>query len=300
MAILPSLLPPSTVKQASKDPKWRLAMQEEFDALLKYKTWDLIPPDPKHNIVDNKWISHIKQKFDGSIDRYKALLFAKGFTQHPGVDFHSTFSPVIKPTTIRIVLSLATCFAWPLHQLDVNNAFLQGHLKQPKGFEHPDYQNHICRLQKAIYGLKQDLGLLHYFLGVEVLPNANGLILSQSNYISDVLKDFSMEESKGVHFPLSTSTQLKLDDGYPLIDAKHYRSAIGKLQYLAFTRPDISYVVNKLSQFMHRPTIIHWTAVKRVLRYLKQTITHGLFFKKQSNHALHIYSDADWAGDLTD
>lgn len=109
-----------------------------------------------------------------------------------------------------------------------------------------------------------------------------------------------MEESKGVHFPLSTSTQLKLDDGSPLTDAKQYRSAIGKLQHLAFTRPDISYVVNKLSQFMHRPTLIHWIAVKRVLRYLKQTITHGLFFKKQSDHALHIYSDADWAGDLTD
>ncbi|XP_019241541.1 PREDICTED: uncharacterized protein LOC109221518 [Nicotiana attenuata] len=159
--------------------------------------------------------------------------------------------------------------------------------------------NNIKDTLSKRFSLK-DLGLLHFFLGVEVLSSADGLIFSQYNYILDVLKEFSMEESKGVHSPLSTSTQLKLDDGSPLTDAKQYRSPIGKLQYLAFTRPDISYVVNKLSQFMHRPTVIHWTGVKRVLRYLKQTITHGLFFKKQSDHALHIYSDADWAGDLTD
>lgn len=129
--------------------------------LCSKKTWELIPPDPRRNIVDNKWIFRIKQKADGSIDRYKAQLVATGLTQRPGVDFHSTFSPVVKPTIVRIVLSLATCCGWPLHQLDVNNAFLQGHLeedvymKQPKGFEHPDYPNYICRLQKAIYVLNQ-------------------------------------------------------------------------------------------------------------------------------------------------
>lgn len=103
-------------------------MQSEFEALMTNKIWDLVPPSDHHNIVDNKWIFRIKRKADGLIERYKARLFAKGFTQRPGIDYADTFSPVVKPATVRTVLGIATQNRWPPHQLDINNAFLQGTL----------------------------------------------------------------------------------------------------------------------------------------------------------------------------
>ena len=120
-------------------------MSEEYNALLHNSTWDLIPFHPSQNIIGCKWVFRIKRNPDGSVARYKARLVAKGFHQRPGVDFTETFSPVVKPTTIRLILSLATTKGWQLRQLDVNNAFLQGSLsedvfmQQPPGFTHPQY-----------------------------------------------------------------------------------------------------------------------------------------------------------------
>jgi len=112
-------------------------------------------------LVGCKWVFLIKRNPDGLTDRYKARLVAKGFHQRPGCDFTETFSPVVKPMTIRIVLTLAVRQGWSLRQLDVNIAFLQGTLTeevfmlQPPRFVDKTFPNHICRLKKAFYGLKQ-------------------------------------------------------------------------------------------------------------------------------------------------
>ncbi|KAM1594973.1 hypothetical protein PS2_001292 [Malus domestica] len=121
---------PTTYLQASKHAPWMAAMQDEFQALQSTGTWDLVPSHPSYNLVGCKWVFKVKHKADGSIDRYKARLVAKGFHQQEGLDFSETFSPVAKPPTIRILLSLAVHYDWFIHQLDVSNAFLHGQLKE--------------------------------------------------------------------------------------------------------------------------------------------------------------------------
>ncbi|GKB52622.1 retrovirus-related pol polyprotein from transposon RE1, partial [Tanacetum coccineum] len=179
----------------------------------------------------------------------------------PRRDYFETFSPVSKPVTIWIILCLALSKNWPLCQLDVNNAFLHGTLHedvfmiQPPGYIHPQFPNHISDASLFLYDLN---GITAYFL----------------IYVNDIV--------------------LLLNDGSHTVDSSSYRSIVGSLQYLAITRPDVSFAVNKLSQFMHAPTQLHLQALKRVLRYLKGTIHHGLFLNRKSAITLTAFSDSNW------
>ncbi|XP_023737649.1 uncharacterized mitochondrial protein AtMg00810-like [Lactuca sativa] len=105
-----------------------------------------------------------------------------------------------------------------------------------------------------------------------------------------------MDGAKPVLTPLCSSETLKLDDGTPRVDPTAYRKLVGSLQYLAFTRPDISFAVNKLSQFMHDPSQTHWQALKRLLRYLKGNLYHDLFLNRKSPLELTVFLDSDWGG----
>ena len=122
---------PSNYKQAMANPLWFRAMQTEYDALLHNNTWTLTLLPPNANLVGCKGVFKRKFNVDGSLERYKARLVAKGFHQREGLDFTDTFSPVIKQTTIRIVFTIALSSCWPIHQLDINNAFLHGELDSP-------------------------------------------------------------------------------------------------------------------------------------------------------------------------
>ena len=126
----PQDIEPTCFTTTNKDPKGRNTMVEEINALLKNKTWSLVPPRSHQNIVGCKWVFCIKRKADGTIERYKACLVAKGFHQREGIDFQETFSLVIKPCTIHLILSLAISSGWHIHQLDVQNAFLHGTLNK--------------------------------------------------------------------------------------------------------------------------------------------------------------------------
>jgi len=262
--------------------------------------------------------------------------------------------------------------------LDVQNAFLHGvleeevYMKQPPGYYDKLFPNYVCKLEKALYVLKQaprawyhrlsvklqdlgfkpskadtslfyyrkgnlvmfilvyvddiivassstkgtqallealksdfalkDLGDLSYFLGIEVSRTENELVLSQAKYTSDVLRRTGMMNCKPGNTPMSTTEKLSAHSGTPLgpDDSTRYRSIVGALQYLTLTRPDISFTVNKICQYLHKPTIEHWTTVKRVLRYLKYTLGFGLKISKSRSTLVSGFSDADWAGCIDD
>lgn len=115
---------PRTVAQALHDSRWRSSMSDEFNSQIRHQIWELVPPHPSYNVIDTKWIFRTKFLPDGSVDKYKSRLVAKGYNQQQGTDFHETFIPVIKSTTIRIILDVAVSLSWPIRQIDVNNAFL--------------------------------------------------------------------------------------------------------------------------------------------------------------------------------
>jgi len=157
----PSALEPLSFKEANQYLCWHTAMKDEIVALHANATWSLVPFDPSMNIVGCRWVYKIKRRADGAIDQYKARLVARGFTQHEGIDYSETLSPVVKPTTVRLILTIAVSKGWQIRQLDVHNAFLNGSLRevvymqQPPGFVNTALPTHVCRLHKSLYGLKQ-------------------------------------------------------------------------------------------------------------------------------------------------
>jgi hypothetical protein len=143
---------PASHRTALSKLAWRTAMEDEFAALQRNQTWQLVPKPHGINIVGSKWIFKTKFCPDGSVDKHKARLLARGFTQQYGIDYLDTFSPVVKPGTVCLVLSLTIAHGWCLRQVDVSNTFLYGfleedvYMQQPPGFDDPRYPQHVCKL----------------------------------------------------------------------------------------------------------------------------------------------------------
>ncbi|RLN09849.1 retrotransposon protein, putative, Ty1-copia subclass [Panicum miliaceum] len=152
---------PANYRSGLADPFWRVAKADEYKALIDDGTWRLVPHPLGANVVMGKWIFKHKFHSDGSLARHKARWVVRGFSQQHDIDYDETFSPVVKPATIHVVLSIAAARSWPIHQLDVKNAILRGHLEetvycqQPPGFVDPATPDHVCLLQRSLYGLKQ-------------------------------------------------------------------------------------------------------------------------------------------------
>ena len=144
------------------------------------------------------------------------------------------------------------------------------------------------------------LGELSFFLGLQVQQLKHGIFISQVKYIKEMLKHFTMEDSKPGSTPMYTNTKLSRDDKAPSVDHSTYRSMIGGLLYLTATRPDILQAICMVARFQASPTKAHLTAVKRIFRYLKGTMELGIWYPKGKSFILVAYSDADWAGCVDD
>ena len=155
---------PTTFKEAMRRDdraQWKQAAQEEFGSIQAAGTWTLVPLPAGRKAIGCKWVFKLKRKADGSIDRYKARIVAKGYSQKEGVDYTETFAPVAKFSAIRALLSLCAFYDFELHQMDVTTAFLNGDLEQeiymtqPEGFVDPTKPHYVCLLHHSLYGLKQ-------------------------------------------------------------------------------------------------------------------------------------------------
>uniref|UniRef100_A0A2N9GQ92 Reverse transcriptase Ty1/copia-type domain-containing protein n=1 Tax=Fagus sylvatica TaxID=28930 RepID=A0A2N9GQ92_FAGSY len=283
---------PQFYHEAVKSPHWVDAMSKELEALEANHTWVLTSLPPGKQPIGCKWVYKLKFKSDGTIERYKARLVAKGYNQREGIDYSETFSPVAKLVTVRSFIALAAAQGWPITQLDVNNAFLHGDLDEEVFMSLPPvltaFLDHHFKLK--------DLGPAKYFLGLELARTAKGISLCQRKYTLDILQDTGFLGSKPVKFPMEQHLKLSKDEGPALPDPTVYRRLIGKLLYLTLTRPDISYSVSRLSQFMDQPRAPHLHAAHRVLQYLKGSPGQGLFFPSHTSLQLKAFCDSDWAG----
>ncbi|GJW66126.1 ribonuclease H-like domain-containing protein [Tanacetum coccineum] len=212
------------------------------------------------------WLYKHKYNADGSLSQYKARLVANGRNQQQGINCDETFSPVVKPATIRTVPSLVVSRQWHIHQLDVKNTFLYGHLTetvymhQPLGFTDSAHSDYVCLLQKSLYGLKQAFqACLFYFAHAMYHLFATCGICYDRPWPTELFS----------RTPIDTEKKLG-PEGSPVTDPTLYCSLAGALQYLTYTRPDLSYAVQQLCLYMHDPREPHLNLI--------------------------AYSDADWVG----
>ncbi|RVW83084.1 Retrovirus-related Pol polyprotein from transposon TNT 1-94 [Vitis vinifera] len=306
---------PTTFEEAVEKEEWYSAMKEEIVAIEKNETWELVELPEDKNVIGVKWVFRTKYLADGSIQKHKARLVAKGYAQQHGVDYDDTFSPVARFETVRTLLALAAHMHWCVYQFDVKSAFLNGELveevyvSQPEGFIVPDDMIYMGSSSSLINEFKacmkkkfemSDLGLLHFFLGLEVKQVEDGVFVSQRKYVVDLLKKFNMLNCKVVATPMNSNEKLQAEDGTKRADARRFRSLVGGLIYLTHTRPDIAFAVGVISRFMHCPSKQHLGAAKRVLRYIAGTYDFGIWYGHVQEFKLVGYTDSDWAGCLED
>jgi hypothetical protein len=157
-----------------------------------------------------------------------------------------------------------------------------------------------CKQRLAAEFEMKDLGLMHYFLGLEVWQSPERIFFNQGKYTVEILKKFDMLECKSMNTPMEAKLKLLVDTSLDLIDATLYRQIIGSLMYLTNTRPNIYFAVNTLSRFLVEPRPVHLVVAKHVMRYLKGTMDYGFIYDGDHDFTLTGYTDADWAGSVAD
>ncbi|GAU36464.1 hypothetical protein TSUD_166300 [Trifolium subterraneum] len=305
LALLSFKEDPDSYEEAVKHEVWKKAMESEIEAIKKNDTWELTDLPQGVKPIGVKWIYKTKYNKDGNIDKHKAKLVAKGYAQKHGVDYSEVFAPVARWDTIRAILSLAALNDWCVFQLDVQSAFLHGELSedvyvnQPLGFQ-TNNQKLVYKLKKALYGLKQAPRAWYskiesYFIKEQFTkcPHEHTLfvkngeedkILIVSLYVDDVI--YTVSQSPQDIFIRQHKYAYEILKRFGMEECNNVSSPI----------------VPGFAWYMDRPTEMHVAAVKRILRYLKGTMSYRILYRniKEGKVTLVGWTDSDYAGDYDD
>ncbi|KAL0434903.1 UNVERIFIED_CONTAM: Retrovirus-related Pol polyprotein from transposon RE2, partial [Sesamum radiatum] len=328
---------PRSYKEAATSKEWREAMNEEIMALERNHTWEITKLPPRKWAIGCKWVFRLKLKDDGTVERYKARLVAKGYTQldvnnaflHGRLDEEIFMTP---PEGYQVAAGSVCRLTRSLYGL--KQAYRQWNQEFTSQLLHFGFQQSChdhCLFTKgsdlnfvallvyvddvlvvspslalitsvkdylhSLFTIK-DLGIARYFLGLQIARSTAGLSLTQTKYIHDILTDTGLLSTKSVATPLPQGIKLCSDSDSLLSDPEPYRRLVGRLLYLGFTRSDISYGVQQLSQFLFHPCGGHWIAALHLVQYLKGTSHISLFFPSSSNLEIRAYCDAYWGSFL--
>lgn len=381
---------PRTLAEALRRPdgdKYLASAIDEVRAHIENGTWILARLPKGKRAIGSRWVFKIKRKEDGSIDKYKGRIVAKGYAQREGVDYTETFAPTARFGALRTVIAFAAMEDWELESVDISTAFLNGeidaevYMQKPEGVEFPGFEGSewVLQLLKGLYGIKQgpriwskklhtvlseigfqrlesdhsvfiyerdgvkmvvpvhvddlvlaspskeaiervkrelrakfkthEQGPTSFLLGVKIERNRTDrtISLSQPAYIDSILQTYRMQDCNAARTPMAEKARLSStmspvsDEEKNEMKSIPYREALGKLLYLSIaTRPDISYAVGVLCRFSDNPGREHWSALKRVIRYLKGTRDFKLTYgpTRASNEPFITHADADLGGNV--
>ncbi|RVW30969.1 Retrovirus-related Pol polyprotein from transposon RE2 [Vitis vinifera] len=245
--------------------------------------------------------ANVKVGPDGQVDRLKARLVAKGYTQVYGSDYGDTFSPVAKIASVRLLLSMAAMCSWPLYQLDIKNASFmvifaeEVYMEQPPGFVAQGESGLVCSTaDHSVFYHHNSLGQCIY-----LVVYVDNIVITGSDQDDSSIQFWcgpfpkevcfrhprrnGMLDCKTSRHTYGSECQTCTRTGEPLGDPERYRRLVGKLNYLTITRPDISFPVSVVSQFLQSPCDSHWDVVIRILRYIKSTPGQGMLYENKGH-----------------
>ncbi|KAH9752737.1 hypothetical protein KPL71_014822 [Citrus sinensis] len=271
-------------QKVALDEKWRIAMDEEIKTIVKNYTWELTTLPKGHKTIGVKWVYKTKRNSKGEIERHKTRLVAKGYSQKAGIDYDEVFAPVAQLETIRLII----IFLWLLR---TNGNFFK--------WIDPSLFEEFKRVMIKEFEMT-DIGLMAYYLGIEVKQKEEDIFISQESYAKEIIKKFKMNDCKPISTPVECRVKLSKHDEGEDIDPTFFKSLVGSLRYLTWTILDILYVVGLVSRYMKNPKTTHFKAAKRILRYINGTTNCGLLYSFSNDYKLVGYSDSNWGGDVDD
>ncbi|GKE30265.1 putative ribonuclease H-like domain-containing protein, partial [Tanacetum coccineum] len=279
--------------------------------------------------IGTKWVFRNKKDERGSVIKNKARLVAQGYTQEEGINYDEVFATVARIEEIRLFLAYASFKDFVAYQMDVKSDFLYGkieeevYVSQPPGFEDSYFPNRVYKVENALYELHQAPRAWYETLSTYLLDNGfqrgkinktlfirrdkgdiltaskaeeDEIFISQEKYVIEILKKFGFSDVKTASTPMETQKSLLKDEDGEEVDVHLYRSMIGSLMYLIYSRHDIMFAVCACARYQVNLKVSHLHAMKRIFRYLKSQPKLGLWYPKDSPFDLVAYTDSNYAG----